>query len=136
MKIVDNKITPTMVQDFLDTIRSDPQFQINQDGDVLFSCYLTMSDDFELEAIKFDEWRDAMPNSQYVVVYIPPCRDFCIYSKAYLQKYDGHPRHDSYYEQQSKVGAVLRTIQRYYSYMNLKDKTVFDWNAVDKPTVN
>ena len=136
MKIVDNKITPTMVQKFLDEIRQKPEFQIEKDGETLFSCYLTMSDAFELGAIKFDEWRDAMPNSQYVVVYIPPCRDFCIYSKAYLQKYDGHPRHDSYYEQHSKVGTILRTIQRYYSYMTLKDKTVFDWNAVDKPTVN
>lgn len=136
MKIVDKKITPTMVQDFLNTIRSDPQFQIHKYGEVFYSCYLTMNAEFELEAIMFDEWRDALPNDQSVMVYIPPCRDFCIYSKAYLQKYEGHPRHDSYYEQHSKVGAVLRTIQRYYSYMNLEDKTVFDWNAVDKPIVN
>lgn len=136
MKIIEHNISASFVNEFL--VANKEKFEVKMpDGvepNIGYAGFITMKDEadgFELEVVKFDEWRDALPNDCNVLVKVDLSADLSIYSKAWLVEMGDHPRHDSYYEQKAKIGTVLRSLQRYYSWRQLKDKRMFDW-GVDK----
>lgn len=129
MKIENHKITPSVIDEFLKQNLEKIKSLAEESGTTLFEFIITLSDDLELGIEPSDFGKFSDPDTNKVHVQVLPYSEISIYAKSYLVMFEKSKINSEYVLTGYKVGTLLRSVQRLYSYKQLRDKNLFEWDS-------